>query len=82
MMAKGPGQDALLELAKRQHGAIEVTLSWNRTTSKASVVVWNWGSGGCLQLNAEPEDAAYAFAHPYAYAAAQGLPHRDIRSAA
>ena len=81
-MAGDSGRGALVELAKRQHGAIEVTLFWNRITSRASVVVWNWRSGVCLRLNAEPEDAAYAFAHPYAYAAAQGVPHGDIQSAA
>ncbi len=44
----------------------------------ATVVVWNWNSGTCLQLNAEPAQARYAFTHPYAYAAVHGVAEHDL----
>ena len=71
-----------LELARRQQGAVEVALFWDQRTSDAVVVVWNWSSGMCLQLQADPSQAGYAFAHPYAFAAASGVPSGDILQAA
>ena len=78
-MRNGSG---LLELARRQQGAVEVALFWDRGTREAVVVVWNWSSGVCLQLQAEPDQAGYAYAHPYAFAAACGVPAGDILQAA
>ncbi len=72
----------LLELARREHGATEVALFWDRGTGAAVVAVWNWNSGACLQLEVEAERAGYAFAHPYAFAAARGVPSGDILHAA
>ena len=72
----------LLELARREQGAVEVALLWDQRTSNAVVVVWNWSSGVCLQLEANPDQAGYAFAHPYAFAAASGVPSGDILQAA
>ena len=72
----------LLELARREQGAVEVGLFWDRGTGEALVVVWNWSSGVCLQLEAGADQAGYAFAHPYAFAAACGVPAGDILQAA
>ena len=72
----------VLELARRVQGAVEVVLFWDQRTSNAVVVVWNWSSGVCLQLQADPDQAGYAFAHPYAFAAASGVPSGDILQAA
>jgi len=72
----------LLELARREQGAIEVSLFWDRATGAAVVVVWDWDSGVCLQLDVEAERAGYAFAHPYAFAAACGVPADEVRQAA
>jgi hypothetical protein len=72
----------LLELARREQGPIDVTLSWDRGTGAAVLVVWNWGSGVCLQLDVTAERTGYAFAHPYAYAAECGVAARDIAGAA
>ncbi|MGY1727008.1 hypothetical protein ACI79J_08530 [Geodermatophilus sp. SYSU D01062] len=68
----------VLELDKREQGPVEVTLLWDRETSGAVVVVWNWASGACLQLDVEADCAGYAFTHPYAYAGAHGVPQDDI----
>jgi hypothetical protein len=70
------------EVAQREQGQVEVALFWNRDTSMATVVVWNWSSGTCFQMNAEPGQAKYAFTHPYAYAAACGVPAYDVLRAA
>ncbi len=75
-------QVRVLEVARRQQGPVEVALLWDRDTSTATVVVWNWTTGMCLQLSAEPSQAKYAFTHPYAYAAACGVPQQDVVQAA
>ncbi len=72
----------LLEVARREQGAVEVALFWDPVASTATVVVWNWNSGACLRLHAEPAQAKYAYTHPYAYAAAQGVPRADLLRAA
>jgi hypothetical protein len=81
-MADSDLQLPVREVAQREQGQVEVALFWNRDTSMATVVVWNWGSGTCLQMNAEPGQAKYAFTHPYAYAAACGVSAHDVRRAA
>jgi hypothetical protein len=78
MARKIPQQLRVLEVAQRQQGPVEVALFWNRDTSMATVIVWNWSSGTCLQMNAEPGQAWYAFTHPYAYAAACGVTEHDV----
>jgi hypothetical protein len=42
------------------------------------VAVWNWNSGACLQVEADADRAGCAFRHPYAFAAAHGIPRDDI----
>jgi hypothetical protein len=74
-------RSGLLELARREQGAVEVALFWDRGNGEAVIVVWNWSSGVCLQLQAEAYRAGYAFAHPYAFAAASGVPAGDILQA-
>jgi len=72
----------LVEMARREQGGIDVTLYWDRASGGAVIVVWNWQSGVCLQLDAGAQRAGFAFAHPYAYAAQCGVPTGDIRQAA
>ncbi|MGY1809308.1 hypothetical protein ACI8AF_18235 [Blastococcus sp. SYSU D00669] len=72
----------LLEIARREQGAVEVALYWDPNASTATVTVWNWGSGACLRLQATAGQAKHAFDHPYAYAAAQGVARRDVLRAA
>ena len=67
---------------QREQNAIEVTLHGDRATHQAVVVMWNWNSGVCLQMEADAQRAGYAFAHPYAIAAAFGAPASDNRHAA
>jgi hypothetical protein len=71
-------RSGLLEMARREQGPVEVALFWDRGTGGAVVVVWNWSSGACLQLEVQAERAGYAFTHPYAYAGAHGVRQDDI----
>ncbi|MGY1615448.1 hypothetical protein ACI797_01760 [Geodermatophilus sp. SYSU D00691] len=72
----------LRELARRGQGPVEVTLLWDPRSGGAVVVVWNWGSGACLRLEVAADQAGFAYAHPYAYAAARGVPEAEIRRVA
>ena len=49
-------QPRFCEPARRVHGTVEVPLLWDRQTGQATVVVWNWQSGSCLQVNTEPAE--------------------------
>jgi hypothetical protein len=82
MQPKESSSSGPQELARRVRGAVEVTLFWVPGAAKATVSVWNWASGACLQLDVEPSRARYAFDHPYAYAAELGIPERDVVRAA
>ena len=82
MTQRDATQIGLLEVARREQGAVEVALFWNSDASTATIVVWNWNSGVCLRLHAEPAQAKYAYTHPFAYAAAQGVPQRELLEAA
>ena len=60
------------ELAHRTSSGTDITLLWNERTGALTVSVRNPGTGGHFQFAAQPDQALYAFYHPYAYAAAQG----------
>lgn len=65
MPATGLTSPPLRELAHGTSNGTDVTLFWNERT------------GANFQFAAEPNRALHAFYHPYAYAAAQGLPRAD-----
>ena len=67
----------LRELAHRVSSGTDVTLFWNERTGALTVSVRNYGTGAYFQVAAEPDKALHTFYHPYAYAAAQGLPRAD-----
>jgi hypothetical protein len=81
VLASRPPEADLVELARREQGPIEVALFWSRATSRVTVVLWNWDSGVCLEFEARPDQANYAYMHPYAYAAQHGVRPREIRQA-
>jgi hypothetical protein len=62
-------------LAYRQGAGIEVTLRWHRTTGELAVSVTDAASGAWFELPVVPDEALASFHHPYAYAAAQGVPY-------
>lgn len=77
MPATGLTSPPLRELAHRTSNGTDVTLFWNERTGALTVSVRDHGTGANFQFAAEPNRALHAFYHPYAYAAAQGLPRAD-----
>ena len=71
----------LRELAHRTSSGTDVTLFWNERTGALTVSVRSHGMGAHFQFAARPDKALYAFYHPYAYAAAQGLRRADALAA-
>ena len=74
MLATSLTNPALRELAHRASSGTDVTLFWNQRTGALTVSVRNPRTGAGTHIAVEPEQALYAFYHPYAYAAAQGPP--------
>jgi hypothetical protein len=65
------------ELAHRENDGLEVVLFWHDGTDELTVCVSDDRSGAYFELEAPPEDALDVFHHPYAYAAARGVPYDD-----
>lgn len=70
------GLDAASELAHRSNDGVDVTLWWLPTSGSLLVAVRNDRTGDAFTLDAPADRAADVFAHPYAYAAASGVPYR------
>jgi hypothetical protein len=64
----------LRELASRVSSGAEITLFWNERTGAVTVSVRNRDSGQHIEFAAAPAKALDAFYHPYAHAAALGVP--------
>jgi hypothetical protein len=60
----------------------EITLFWNERTGAVIVSVRNRDSGQHLEFAAAPAKALDAFYHPYAHAAALGVPWHGTPRAA
>jgi hypothetical protein len=70
------------ELAARESDGVQVTLLWSRAADRVRVVVADAGLDTELDFDVAGADALAAFHHPYAYAAALGLPFGDTAPAA
>ena len=68
-----PHATDILELDHRQSDGVHVTLLWDRTTNRITVVVYDEALDGAFEVEIAPDRALDAFRHPYAYAAAQGV---------
>jgi phosphoribosylformylglycinamidine (FGAM) synthase-like enzyme len=64
------GEPAVLELAHRVSGGIEVTLFWSPVDDSTAVEVWDARSEERLVFGVRAEDALDAFYHPFAQLAA------------
>jgi len=63
------------ELASRRSGTVEVTLLWSKRTHRAAVTLEDATTGELIELPLRPaDDPLDVYNHPYAYAAARGLP--------
>ena len=61
------------ELAQRTADGVRVTLLWCAAEDEVTVVVADLFADEFFQLTVPSDQARYAFEHPYAYAASQGL---------
>jgi hypothetical protein len=65
------------ELAHRTSGGIEVVLFWQEGTDELTVSVSDEPTGAYFELTPDPAEALDAFYHPYAHAAAAGVPYEE-----
>jgi len=81
-IAESPAPVALLELAHRTAGSVDVTLYWDAAHSEVMVELIDRAGGASFQLVVPSERALDAFHHPYAYASAYDAPsslqHCDV----
>jgi hypothetical protein len=70
-------QDPFRELAHRATDGVDVVLFWHERTDELTVTVSDGRTGAYFELAADPASALDVFDHPYAYAAARGLPYAD-----
>jgi hypothetical protein len=63
------------ELAHRATDGLEIVLLWHQPSNGIMVAVSDARTGAYCELDAPPEEALEVFHHPYAYAAARGVPY-------
>jgi hypothetical protein len=63
------------ELAYRATDGLEIVLLWHQSSDGIMVAVSDERTGAYFELDAAPEEALQVFDHPYAYAAARGVPY-------
>jgi hypothetical protein len=65
------------ELHSRRSDGIDVRLLWYRSRDRLVVAVSDAVTGDAFELAVPPAQALDAFHHPYAHAAARGIPYRS-----
>jgi hypothetical protein len=63
------------ELAYRATDNVEVVLLWHQPSNGLLVTVSDERTGGYFELDVPRDEALGVFHHPYAYAAARGVPY-------
>lgn len=63
------------ELAHRTSDGIEVTLFWNKPSSRVTIAVLDTRFGEALEFEVDGSGALDAFNHPFAYAATRHAHH-------
>jgi hypothetical protein len=66
------------ELAHRKSGGIEVTLFWSAGDEALTVRVVDHLVEECFEVPVSRDRGTYAFKHPFAYAAEQGLDFQAV----
>jgi hypothetical protein len=65
------------KLAHRRGDGLDVTLFWSAADDALTVQVIDHFADECFEIAVSHDRVAYAFNHPYAYAAAQGLDYDE-----
>jgi hypothetical protein len=63
------------QLAYRAMDGLEVVLLWHEPSNGIMVAVSDARTGDYFELDVPPDEALEVFHHPYAYAAARGVPY-------
>jgi hypothetical protein len=63
------------ELAHRATDGLEIVLLWHQPSNGIMVTVSDARTGAYFELDAPPREALEVFHHPYAHAAARGVPY-------
>jgi hypothetical protein len=63
------------ELAYRATDGLEIVLFWHQPSNGVLVAVSDARTRAYFELDVAPEEALEVFHHPYAHAAAQGVPY-------
>jgi hypothetical protein len=71
-------QQSRTELDQRSGGGIEVTLFWSSHDDTLTVQVIDHFAEEGFEMAVPHDQASYAFRHPYAYAAGQGLDYAAV----
>ena len=72
-------ETTMRELDFRSADGIEVSLLWEPRGDRVFVSVLDTKAGDAFEVEVAPGEAQDAFRHPYAYAAARGIPYPDPR---
>jgi hypothetical protein len=75
MSGSSPTHQGYRELAYRETDGLEIVLFWHQPTDQLSVSVSDERTGAYFELEAGADEALEVFQHPYAYAAARGVPY-------
>jgi hypothetical protein len=76
-MSIGSPTHGYRELAYRATDGLEIVLFWHQPTDQLTVSVSDQRTGAHFELRAGVDEALKVFEHPYAYAAARGVPYND-----
>jgi hypothetical protein len=79
-MSLGSPTHGYRELAHRATDGLEIVLFWHQPTDELTVSVSDERTGAYFELRAGAGEALKVFEHPYAYAAARGVPYNDAET--
>ena len=65
-------------LAQRTGAGLEVTLYWSAQDDLVTVRVVDVFADECFEMSVDPDRAMFAYNHPFAYAAEQGLDYEAL----
>jgi hypothetical protein len=73
-MTNATSEKTIRELDRRTSDGIDVRLLWNSLTDQVVVAVQDARTLESFELQVAPDDASFAFHHPYAYASCPPTP--------
>jgi hypothetical protein len=78
-MAPSSPAQGYRELAQRVSDGLTIILFWHERSNSLMVAVSDARTGAYFELEAASDEALHVFDHPFAYAAARGVPYDSNR---